>query len=133
MKKYNTFEDFLKTLVKPSERTIIPGTIAREGKEYIYFSDDGSGFSKIFKVLTKHKGENYAQNGSLGEERCKLFTPDNILFYAISYKGDLEGWRKDIELGAQEHGITLAWVDGEDFVLSDGKSYKLSQCKAEFY
>ncbi len=50
MRKYNTFEDFLKTLVSPHERTIIPGTIKREEKEFIYFADDGSG---DFKTASK--------------------------------------------------------------------------------
>ena len=135
MRKVSAIEEILgfKPLA-PHERTEIPGTVAWEGEEFIYFADDGSGdFARLFDLLTQHNGRHYAKTGSRGEERCKVFTPDNMLFYAIGYKGDLEGWRKDIELGAKAHNITLAWIKGEDFILSDGRSYKLSECKAEFY
>lgn len=54
------------------------------------------------------------------------------MFHAIGYHGDLEGWRKDIEAGAQAMHLLLARIEGDKFVVSDGRLFPLSECKIEF-
>ena len=54
------------------------------------------------------------------------------IFFAIQFNIDLEGWRKQIELGAKELGRATAKVLGGDVIVSDGGSYPLSRCKIEF-
>jgi hypothetical protein len=65
------------------------------------------------------------------EECFRIITPDNQLLHALSYKGDLEGWKKDIELGAKNLNLLTAEIQGDKIVLSDGRSFKLSDCATE--
>ncbi len=58
--------------------------------------------------------------------------PRDPIFHAISYHGDLDGWRKDIEAGAIGLGLLLAQIKGDQLVISDGRSIPLSDCKIEF-
>jgi hypothetical protein len=53
------------------------------------------------------------------------------IFFAIQFNIDLEGWRKQIELGAKELGRATAKVLGGDIIVSDGRSYPLSSCNAK--
>ncbi|MBM6446866.1 hypothetical protein JQF37_25010 [Pseudomonas sp. MIL9] len=39
------------------------------------------------------------------------------LFHAFSYHGDLEGWRKDIEAGAEGIGLLLTRIEGDQFII----------------
>ncbi len=66
-------------------------------------------------------------------ENCKLWLPSGELFHALSYKGDIDGWREQISNGANQLGLLTAKIVNNQFILSDGRSYHLSDCKAEFY
>jgi hypothetical protein len=59
--------------------------------------------------------------------------PDGSIFHAIEYHGDIEGWRQDIEEGAAEQKITLARIEADKLVISDGRVFDLSACTAKFY
>jgi hypothetical protein len=65
-------------------------------------------------------------------EGTKLELPDGGHFFAILFSVDLEGWRKQIEFGAKALGRATAKVLGGDVIISDGRSYPLSNCKIEF-
>jgi hypothetical protein len=52
--------------------------------------------------------------------------------FAIQFHDDVEGWRKQIEFGAQSLGRATAKMQGGDLIVSDGRSYPLSSCKVEF-
>jgi len=64
---------------------------------------------------------------------CYLTLPDDSIFHAVGYHGDLAGWKQDIETGATEQNIALARIDGNKLVVSDGRVFALSDCKATFY
>lgn len=119
----------------------IPGTIKVEGREYLYISDDGEdlftkggrtvkGQSLFDKVNSLFK---IAQSGGVISENCKLRLPTNELFHGLSYKGDIEGWRKQIEQGAEQLGLLTGEISENNIELSDGRIYALSDCKVEFY
>ncbi len=117
----------------------IPGTIEVEGREFRYVSDDGSGvftnFNRkhddlFFKVTSQYK---IAKTGGVISENCRLETIDNELFHGLSYKGDILGWRKQIELGAKKLNLIMGEIIDDKLVLSDGRSYNLYDCKYEFY
>ena len=74
-----------------------------------------------------------AQSGGVISENCKLRLPTNELFYGLSYKGDIEGWRKQIEQGAELLGLLAGKISENNLELSDGRIYALSDCKIEFY
>lgn len=111
----------------------IPGTIPRVGTEVIYFSDDGVlDFATQFEMLTRDVWPRRATKGGKLSQRCRLWLPDGSLFHPVRYHGDIEGWRSDIEVGAKQLGISLARIEGETIVVSDGRSFHLAKCKVEF-
>jgi hypothetical protein len=108
---------------------IIPGTVPVEGVETAYFCD-GSAKGERFHDLMLRSKPLHAQRGSVYERGCHLTLPDGSIFHAAQYHGDIEGWRKDIEEGAAEQEITLARIDGDKLVISDGRVFDLSECTA---
>lgn len=119
----------------------IPGTIKVEGREHLYISDDGEGFfTKSSRTIEKQSLFDkvtslfeIAQSGGVISENCKLRLPTNELFHGLSYKGDIEGWRKQIEQGAELLGLLAGKISENNLELSDGRIYALSDCKIEFY
>jgi hypothetical protein len=112
---------------------VMPGTITRVGQEIVYVSDDGrSDFSNLFSRLTKNIAPRHAKHGGKTSQGCRLWLPDGSLFHPVGYHGDIEGWRKDIELGAQQLGLLVARIKDENIFVSDGRSFPIAKCKVEF-
>jgi hypothetical protein len=111
----------------------IPGTGPGEEASVRYVSfDDPASIVKLFhEVLNKIKPKLVKDGGAI-LEGSKLELPDGGCFFAILFSVELEGWRKQIELGAIELGRATAKVQGSDVIVSDGRSYPLSSCKIEF-
>lgn len=61
--------------------------------------------------------------------------PKGDIFEAVSYKGDIEGWRQQLEQGAKALNEMLAIIDIEtdSIVLDNKQSFCLTDCKIEFY
>ena len=107
----------------------IPGAVLVDGKEVVYFCNDGQRpWSKQFDAITTYSNPPHVQNGGANAGGWNLTLPDGSIFYAITYHGDLAGWRQDIEEGAAGLNITLARIDGDKFVVSDGRVFALSDC-----
>ncbi|RQU96766.1 hypothetical protein [Burkholderia cenocepacia] len=116
-----------------SDSRVVPGSVAVAGTEFVYFSDDGKHpFRKQFKNLTEFTNPPHAKSGGVNERGCRIKVPDGQQFHAIGYHGDIKGWRLDIEAGARALNIYLARIDGDQFIVSDGRTYNLSQCEIEF-
>lgn len=120
----------------------IPGVIKVEGREFLYITDDGEDFfrkkkgSKVKKESLFSKLTSLffmAKEGGALTENCKIWLPTNELFHGLSYKGDIEGWRKGITLGATHLGLLTAKIAEGNIEVSDGRSYALSDCKVELY
>lgn len=119
-------------LERKGERQI-PGTVATEGTEVVYFSDDRKNKPrKQFTILTNYTNPPNAKTGGASESGCNIYLPNGQLFHAISYHGDIDGWRKDIEVGAQALHLVLGRIDGNMFVVSDGRVCPLIDCRIEF-
>ena len=111
----------------------IPGVNPVEGVEFVYYQDDNKlKPKKLFKSLLDGVNPRCAKKGGRVSNSCNIVFPDGSLFHAMSYHGDLEGWRKDIEVGAKSLGLLLARIEGDQFIISDGRSIPLSDCKIEF-
>jgi len=110
---------------------IIPGTVPVEGVEHAYFCD-GSAKGARFHDLTSHSKPLHAQRGAVIGDGCHLTLPDGSIFHAVQYHGDIAGWWKDMEEGATEQKITLARIEADKLVISDGRVFALSECTAEF-
>lgn len=114
----------------------IPGITPVQWREYRYVSDDGTyKFSKkgLFHKLTNQIDPPIAKDGGAITENCKLWLPSGELFHALSYKGDIDGWRSQIELGANQLNLIVGKIIKEKIILSDGRQFNLSECKVEFY
>jgi hypothetical protein len=130
--KLERLEQILGGKIERNSERRIPGTIPVDGTEFVYFSDDGKNkFRKQFKSLTNYTNPPHAQNGGATESGCKIYLPDGLLFHAISYHGDVEGWRKDIAAGAEVLHVLLARIEGGKLVTSDGRIFPLMDCRIE--
>ncbi|MEZ2311574.1 hypothetical protein AB6809_33615 [Paraburkholderia sp. RCC_158] len=126
-------EQILGGKLERDDARVIPGTVAVDGTEFIYFSDDGkNNFRKQFRNLTEFTTPPYAQSGGVNERGCAIALPDGQLFHAIAYHGDTEGWRKDIHAGAKALSVLLAKIEGDKLVVSDGRTFSLNECKIAF-
>lgn len=116
-----------------SDARVVPGADGASTRVAIYFSDDGKNkFGKQFKNITCFTDPPNATCGGVNEAGCDITPPDGPFFHAAIYHGDLAGWRKDIEEGAKGLGLLLAKIEGDQFVISDGRSFPLSECKIDF-
>jgi hypothetical protein len=111
----------------------VPGT--RPGEEvsvrYVSF-DDPASIPKLFHEVLNKIRPKLVKTGGATLEGTLLELPDGSQFFAIQFNLDLEGWRKQIELGAKELGRATAKVLGGDVIVCDGRSYPLSSCKVVF-
>lgn len=114
----------------------VPGVVPVEWREYCYVSDDGCDKfvgKGLFDKLTSQIEPPIPKSGGVMTENCKLWLPSGELLHAISYKGDLDGWRMQIEQGAKILGLFIGKIISGRIVLSDARSYDLSDCTVEFY
>lgn len=126
-------ENKFREKIERGDARTIPGVEKIEGAEIIYFSDDGENTpKKQFNNLTESVCPRNAQNGGRNDRGCTITIPAGLSFYAIGYHGDIDGWRKDIEVGALGLGLLLAHIDNGTFVVSDGRSFALSECVVKF-
>ncbi|WP_061238370.1 hypothetical protein [Ectopseudomonas composti] len=111
----------------------IPGVTPIDGTEFLYFEDDGKNKpKKQFNLLLDSAGTIAATSGGVVSDGCCIGLPAGPVFHALSYHGDIAGWRAAVEAGANARGLLLARIEGEQFVISDGRSFPLSECKIEF-
>ena len=113
----------------------VPGTYLVEGREYRYVSNKrqvkfGELFHELFNVPPL-----IPQNGGALIEGCKITLPNGDIFEAVSYKGDIEGWRQQLEQGAKALNEELARIDidTDSIVLNDMRSFRLTDCIIDFY
>ena len=113
----------------------VPGTYLVEGREFCYVSNKsqvkfGELFHKLFNVPPI-----IPQNGGALIEGCKITLPNGDIFEAVSYKGDIEGWRQQLEQGAKALNEEVARIDidTDSIVLDDMRSFRLEDCNIDFY
>ena len=131
MKK--SIEDILGVKKADLQREI-PGTIFVEGREFWYIEEQGlNEFDALFKKLVRAIDPPLAKSGGVITGGCELTLPDKRRFHAISYKGDLEGWRNQIVEGAKKIGISIAKIEDKMLVVSSGEVVDLGSCISRFY
>ena len=115
-----------------TERTV-PGTRPSEVREFRYvFNRSQEKFDVFFDKLVSHITPPIAKNGGVMVNGCKITLPSGEVFEAISYKGDIEGWRQQIVQGAESLNAKLAWIDGDSIVLDDTRTFLLTDCGIDF-
>lgn len=131
--KFDQLEAALGGKLEQSGSRSIPGLYPRNGAEVVYFSVTAQrNHRKQFRNITSFTNPPFAQYGGVSESGCFIELPDGTFFYALTYHGDLEGWRRDIDEGAKAYGSILARIEGDNLILVDGKSFSLAACKIGF-
>lgn len=111
----------------------VPGTLEGESESIRYVSFDGKEDpSKIFRAVTRQVNPPLMSGGGVVLEGCVIWLPDGTPFYCLYFHGDVAGWQKQIEQGAQELGVLSAKIDAGNIAVSDGRSFELSECKVVF-
>jgi hypothetical protein len=112
----------------------VPGTMYVAGREFIYLADDGNRDPESwFELVTESEPRNRAKSGGALLENCRIKLPDGQLFYALSYKGDLPGWRSVFLESGKRLKLPIAFVDKDEIIVDDGRRFKLSECRIEFF
>jgi hypothetical protein len=119
--------------IEQRDQREIPGSNPVSGTEFLYFEDDGKNKpKKQFNLLLDSAGTIAATSGGVISDGCRISVPAGELFHALSYHGDIAGWRAAVQAGASARGLLLARIVANQFVISDGRSFLLSECKIEF-
>lgn len=72
------------------------------------------------------------QSGGVLEEKARLVLPDKTSLLAVSFKGDLLGWRNKILGYCAEKGLKWAVIKEQFLAPSDGPEIPLTDCQVEF-
>jgi hypothetical protein len=112
----------------------LPGTVDVEGREFIYIQvPTGGTFSRLVPdILASCPAAPLPRAGGVLEEKARLVLPDKTSLLAISFKGDLTGWRNKIVGYCNERGRKWAVVRDQVLAVSDGTEVPVSACEVEF-
>lgn len=81
---------------------IAPGINPVAGVEVIYFEADRTARApRQFDALLDSAGELTVSSGGIVSDSCWITLPSGQCFLALSFHGDLDGWRKAVEAGAR--------------------------------
>ena len=116
-------------LTRKGERAL-PGITSTPGLEVAYVQDDGRATGRAhFRMLLNAIGVPSATDGGIVSDPATIRTPDGRLLRAVSYRGDVNGWRSDVMRGADDLDLLLGRIVGDQLVLSDGSVFQLSECE----
>ena len=111
----------------------VPGTRPGESEKVRYVSlGQGEDPGKAYREVIMKVEPPLMKSGGVMLDGCIITVPDGTRFYPLVLNGDIEGWRRQIEQGAQELGVLTAQIASDTFSLSDGRSYPLADCTVQF-
>lgn len=133
MKRIQTTEEHFHKLGPLETTRHVPGLVPVPYREVRYAEDSGEEpFEILFKRLVQHVNPPVMKDGGALTENCALTVPTGRRFQALSYRGDIEGWRHQVAQGAAALGVALGQLVEGELVVDDGSSYKLADCQVEF-
>lgn len=133
MTRIQTVEEHIQELGTIEKKRQVPGLISAPHREVRYVEDKGEvPFETFFERLAWHVDPPLMKGGGALIEGCVLVTPTSRRFQAISYRGDIEGWRMQVRQGAAALQTTLGTLTDGELELDDGSSYKLDDCEVQF-
>jgi hypothetical protein len=109
----------------------LPGTMQIEGREFMYLEyEEGRNFSDlIYDLMTSNPTIPLPQSGGILEEKARIKLPDETSLLAISFKGDLEGWRNKIVSFCAARHSRWALLRTNALLVSDGSVIPLIKCE----
>lgn len=69
--------------------------------------------------------------GTISLANVIVSVPSGEHFFAIDFYMQPEAWVEQIERGAAMLGLLSARIEGEQFILSDGRSFAISDCHSQ--
>lgn len=109
--------------------TVLEGSRPVPGREYRWLELPANKPERQVFNAVMNAGTHATAGGVIDSDQ-RILTPDGRTFLGISYKGDIEGWRLDIEEGATGQGLLVAAVQGTRLICTNGSgSYELSECE----
>lgn len=116
---------------------VVPGTLAVAGREFLFVGCNadlserelGDEFHKVLSAspFTPRDGS------AALTENCTLTLPSGECFFGLSYKGDIEGWRRKAIEGARALGRRTATVEGGALTIDDGRRVSVKDCAVRFF
>ena len=107
----------------------LPGTRPRDVGKVIYvFLPPGVDMSDSVDEVIARVDPPIPKDGAVLLEHWVVRTPEGEDFYSLYFHGDVDGWRQQIELGANQLGLKMAKVSEDRFVIADGPTCLLSAC-----
>ena len=107
----------------------LPGTRPRDAGKVIYVVlPAGADPSDEFDRVTSRIDPPIPQSGAVLFDHWLVKTPAGGTFYPLYFHSDVDGWRQQIELGADQLGLEMAKVEGDKFMVADGSIFLLSEC-----
>lgn len=110
---------------------IVPGAKVIPGREFRYLSFAGADPEAWYEKVVYAVSPPIPTDGSAMFEACTIALPSGETFFGLSYKGDLEGWRSQIDAGAKAHGLRVAQISDGSFLMDNGEVEDLSSCIIE--
>ncbi len=112
----------------------ITGLQDRDGIAIVFFEvPEAESSRKTFLKLTNATDPPNAKNGGVAEYGCSIEAPSGFVYHALTIRGDVGGWRKDIELGAAQLGLSLARIIDNKFVVCGDQEFQISNCAVKFF
>ncbi|MFJ3395212.1 hypothetical protein [Leifsonia aquatica] len=109
----------------------VPGVEELAWRQFRYVEFQAAKSRRMnFREIQPLEGSVLPNDGGILEERVFIRTPNGVLFFGVSYKGDFDGWRRLLEESARSRGLRTAEISGASLSCSDDTSYVLSDCKA---
>jgi len=130
MSARKAIEQILGGSVTPFDQEPLPGTLESAQSIVIYVQDrpNLSVASQLTEV-SRRISPPHIKHGSAGATMHALVLPGGMLLHAFKCTGDLASWPAQIEEGASELGLVTGRIENQSIVLSNGTSFKLSECK----
>lgn len=112
----------------------IPGTVDIEGVEYLYVQVvDNEGF-RLFvdEAMKSCEDVPLPQSGGVIEEKARIALEDDSSLLAVSYRGDISGWRRKLTAFCESTGRKWGVASNHRITLSDGTEIDLSSSEVTF-
>lgn len=129
-----TLDEHLRELGPLDTKRRVPGSMPLDEPREFRYVEDGQKepFELVFRRLVRHVDPPLMTDGGALIEGCVLTLPSGQRFQAISYRGDIPGWRGQVAQGAAGVGVSLARLDGDQLTLDNGTTHSLGDCRIAF-
>ena len=109
----------------------VPSSLVQiEGRQYAYISLSSKKELSLFIKGIATYGEGEAPcSGGLISENC-IVHYGGVMYFAVSYRGDVEAWLNKIESFARDNNLVLADIDGVT-ITTKLNTAQLSDCLIE--